>query len=139
MENVKKFLANKKAGWYVSAAALILGLISVIVYAARGGNRYADVESSVVTLLVIAIITNAIVLVKDFKLGAFVPFILYTISFAVLLNTEMLFFSNVLMAIDGNSLDPAWLCFMITDILAMLCSGVAFAMGLSKSNKLLAE
>lgn len=139
MAFIKKFLSNKRIGWYVLAAALIVGLISVIVYAARGGNRYADVSGTVVTMLVIAIITNAIVLVRDFKLGAFVPFIFYSIAFAILLNTEMLFFSNVLMAIDGNNLDPAWICFMITEILAILFSGVGFAIGVSKKDKLLAE
>ena len=139
MEFIKKFLANKKIGWYLSAAALVLALISVITYAARGGNRYADVSGAVVAMLVIGVITNAVVLVKDFKLGAFVPFIFYTISFAILLNTEMLFFSNVLMALDGNKLDAAWMCFMITDILAFILAAVAFAMGLSKSNKLTAE
>lgn len=139
MESIKKFLANKRIGWYLSAAALILGLISVIVYAARGGNRYADVSGAAVGIIVVAIITNAIVLVRDFKLAAFMPFIFYTIGFAILLNTEMLFFSNVLVAIDGNRLDPAWICFMITEILAMLFSGVGFAMGLSKKDKLLAE
>ena len=139
MNLVKRFFANKRIGWYVSLVSLILGLITVIVYTARGGNYLSPVSDAAVMLLVFAIITNAIVLVVDFKLLAFIPMVLYACVVAVLLNTEMLFITNVIFGVDGNYFDGAFYTFVITSILAMVVSAVAFAMGLSKSNKLLAQ
>lgn len=139
MENVKKFLANKKPGWYVSLASFVLGLITLIVYAARGGNYLSPVSTAAVLLLVFGVITNAAVLVKDFRLLAFVPMILYACVVAVLLNTEMLFITNVLFGVDGNYFDGAFYTFVITSILAMIVSAVAFAMRLSKNDKFRAE
>lgn len=139
MNLVKRFFANKRIGWYVSLVSLILGLITVIVYTARGGNYLSPVSDAAVILLVFAIITNAIVLVVDFKLLAFIPMVLYACVVAVLLNTEMLFITNVIFGVDGNYFDGAFYTFVITAILAMVISAVAFSMGLSKSNRLLAK
>ncbi len=136
MKMLKDFLANKRPGWYVSVASLLLGLITVIVYTARGGNYLSPVSSAAVVLLVFAVLTNAAVLVMDFKVGAFIPMILYACTVAVFLNTEMLFITNVIFGVDGNYFDGAFFTFLVTGVLAMVTSAVAFAMGLSKSNKL---
>jgi hypothetical protein len=139
MEFIKKFLSNKKPGWYVSVVALILALITVIVYTARGGNYLSPVSSAAVTLLVFGIITNVLALVADFKVLAFLPMAFYAATVAVLLNTEMLYITNVAFGVDGNSFDGGFFTFLVTDVLAMLLSAVAFGMGLSKSNKIIAE
>lgn len=136
MKMLKDFLANKRPGWYVSVASLLLGLITVIVYTARGGNYLSPVSSAAVVLLVFAVLTNAAVLVMDFKVAAFIPMILYACTVAVFLNTEMLFITNVIFGVDGNHFDGAFFTFLVTGVLAMVTSAVAFAMGLSKSNKL---
>lgn len=136
MKMLKDFLANKRPGWYVSVASLLLGLITVIVYTARGGNYLSPVSSAAVVLLVFAVLTNAAVLVMDFKVAAFIPMILYACTVAVFLNTEMLFITNVIFGVDGNYFDGAFFIFLVTGVLAMVTSAVAFAMGLSKSNKL---
>lgn len=51
----------------------------------------------------------------------------------------MLFITNVLFGVDGNYFDGAFYTFVITSILAMIVSAVAFAMGLSKNDKFRAE
>lgn len=139
LDTAKKFLANKKVGWYVSLASLILGLITIIVYTARGGNYLSPVSNAAVCLLAFAIVTNALVLVLDFKVLALIPMILYACVVAVLLNTEMLFITNVIFGVDGNYFDGAFWTFVVCSILAMVVSAVAFAMGLSKSNKLIGQ
>lgn len=138
MNSIKRFLANKRPGWYVSVVSLILGLITVIVYTARGGNYLSPVSGAAVALLVLGIVTNAAVLVIDFKVLALLPMVFYTCAVAVLLNTEMLFITNVLFGVDGNVFDSAFYTFIITSLLSMVVSAVAFSMGLSKSNKLFA-
>lgn len=132
MDAIKNFIAGKKPGWYVSLASCVLALITVIVYGARGGNVYSPVSGVAVAMLVVGIVTNVAVLIKDFGVGAFVPFIFYTVALGVLANTEMLFISNVGTGIDNNSLDGAWITFMIFEVLAVATSLAACIMKLSK-------
>lgn len=139
MKYVKSFLANKRAGWYVSLASLVLALITAIVYTARGGNYLSPVSGAAVALLIVGIIANAAALVLDFKVLGILPVIFYACTIAVLLNTEMLFITNVMFGVDGNIFDGAFYTFIITGILALIAAAVAFGMGLSKSNKLFAE
>lgn len=135
MKNITNFLKEKKPGWYVELASLLLGLICLITYTARDGNYLSPVSRLAVTLMAIAVVTNILVLIKDFKICAFVPMILYAASLAVLLNTEMLFITNVGFGVDGNFFDAGFYTFVITDVLAVVSSAVAFSMGLSKDKK----
>lgn len=132
---IKKFLETKKAGWYVELASFILALITLITYMARGGNYLSPVSASAVVLLSIGLVINAVALFKDFKVLGLLPVALYTGSAAILLNTEMLFISNVIFGVDGNSFDVAFFMFIICDILAIITSAVAFSMGLTKEVK----
>lgn len=132
---IKKFLETKKAGWYVELASFILALITLITYMARGGNYLSPVSASAVVLLSIGLVINAVALFKDFKVLGLLPVALYAGSAAILLNTEMLFISNVIFGVDGNSFDVAFFMFIICDILAIITSAVAFSMGLTKEVK----
>lgn len=132
MEWLKKFLSTKSIGWYVSAVSCLFALIAVIVYGARGGNYLSPVSGAAVALMVVGVVINAAVLVKDFKLGGFIPVVLYACAIAVLLNTEMLFITNVAFGVDGNYFDGAFFTFLIFIAVATIGSAVAFGMGLSK-------
>lgn len=132
---LKKFLETKKAGWYVELASFILAFITLIAYVARGGNYLSPVSTSAVVLLSIGLVINAVALFKDFKVLGLLPVALYAGSAAILLNTEMLFISNVIFGVDGNSFDVAFFMFIICDILAIITSAVAFSMGLTKEVK----
>lgn len=132
---IKKFLETKKTGWYVELASFILALITLITYMARGGNYLSPVSTSAVVVLSIGLVINAVALFKDFKVLGLLPVALYTGSAAILLNTEMLFISNVIFGVDGNSFDVAFFMFIICDILAIITSAVAFSMGLTKEVK----
>ena len=132
---LKKFLETKKAGWYVELSSFILALITLIAYVARGGNYLSPVSTSAVVVLSIGLVINAVALFKDFKVLGLLPVALYAGSAAILLNTEMLFISNVIFGVDGNSFDVAFFMFIICDILAIITSAVAFSMGLTKEVK----
>ena len=132
---LKKFLETKKAGWSVVLASFILAFITLIAYVARGGNYLSPVSTSAVVVLSIGLVINAVALFKDFKVLGLLPVALYAGSAAILLNTEMLFISNVIFGVDGNSFDVAFFMFIICDILAIITSTVAFSMGLTKEVK----
>ena len=129
---MKGFLQSKAAGWYFSLAAMALAIVTAIVYTVRGGNVYSPVDNTAVAMLIVGIVCNAVVLVKDFRIGAFVPFVFYTVTVGILLNTEMLFLSNVMTAIDNNALDGAWIFFVVTLVLSVLCAGIAAAMRMTR-------
>ena len=132
---LQKFLETKKSGWYVELVSFILALITLITYVARGGNYLSPVSTSAVVVLSIGLVINAVALFKDFKVLGLLPVALYAGSAAILLNTEMLFISNVIFGVDGNSFDVAFFMFIICDILAIITSAVAFSIGLTKEVK----
>lgn len=132
MEAVKKFVAGKAVGWYVSAAACLLGLVTLIIYAARGGNSYSPLSGAAVALMILGVVANAAVLAKDFKIGAFVPYIFWTAAFGVLFNSEMLFVSNVLGGIDNNVFDGAFIACFVFLVLTLATSFAAAVMRLTK-------
>ncbi len=134
---IKKFLSNKKPGFYVSFVAFVLALLTLILYTARGGNYLSPVSSTAVILLVLGIVANLFVLVLDFQILGIIPVILYSCVFAVLLNTERLFITNVFFGVDGNSFSFAYYLIWIFLVLSILSSAVSFSLGRSKTNRLL--
>lgn len=132
---LKKFLSGKNVGFYLSALGFVFALLSLIIYTVRGGNYLSPVSTAAVIILVIGLVTNIVCLFKDFSILGILPVVLYACSLAILLNTEMLFISNVLFNVDGNHFDVAFYLFWIFDILATVLSAVGFSMGLSKKTK----
>jgi hypothetical protein len=126
------FLAKKTTSWYISCVSMVLALVGLIIYVARGGNSYSPVSSTAVTVWAAGIVLNAVVLVKDFKIGQFIPYLLYVVTLGILLNTEMLFASNVLVSIDGGFFDVAWIAFVACLALAIVTGFAASVKPLTK-------
>ena len=126
------FLAKKSSSWYVSCVSLVLALVGLLIYVIRGGNTYSPVSSTAVTLWVLGLVSNAVILWNDFRIGQFVPFILYCVTLGVLVNSEMLFASNVLVSIDGGFFDAGWIVFVALLFLAVITGLVAAAKPLNK-------
>jgi hypothetical protein len=71
------------------------------------------------------VVVNALILLKDFRIGAFIPFVLYMCAFGILLNTEMLFITNVAFGVDGNFLDTGFFVFVGANVLSIFFSAIA--------------
>jgi hypothetical protein len=125
MEKKTTFLEKKAGCWYVSVIALACAAISLVVYVLRGGNYLSPVNSMAVTLMIVGVVVNALILLKDFRIGAFIPFVMYMCVFGILLNSEMLFISNVAFGVDGNFLDTGFFVFVGTNILSIFFSAIA--------------
>lgn len=126
------FLSKKTTSWYISCVSMVLALVGLIIYVARGGNSYSPVSGTAVTVWAIGIVLNAVVLVNDFKIGQFIPYLLYVVTMGILLNTEMLFASNVLVNIDGGFFDVAWIAFVACLALSVVAGFVASVKPLTK-------
>lgn len=125
MNKIKDFFKTKALGWWFSLAACVLALITLITYTARGGNYLSPVSNAAVACLSIGFVVNVLILIKDFKVGAFVPLLLYTGTLAILLNSEMTFISNVMFGVDGNSFDGAFWVFVIGIFATVIAAAVA--------------
>ncbi len=136
---VKKLLERKASGFYVAAATLVLALAFILVYGIRGGNTYSPVSALAVWMFVAGIITNCLILIKDFKFGAYIPFIFYFIGFGVLFNSEMLYISNVFVNVDGNSFDFVYILMFVLLLLTLIGSFAATLMKLEKEENKEAE
>ena len=132
MQLIKDYLKSRTAGWYVSLASFVFGLVTFIIYVARGGNSFSPVSGAAVAMLVLGWATNLLVLVKDFGVGAFVPYLFYIAAFGVLFNSEMAFVSNVFTSIDGTRLDGAFIACFVFLILTMATGFAACIMKLGK-------
>lgn len=129
---LKKFLSSKGKGFYLSLASLLCGMLTVVFYTARGGNYLSPVSPVAVVRMVLGIVTTLLCCFKDFGILGILPVAFYAVSVAILLNTEMLFISNVAFGVDGNSFDALFFLFWIFDFLAVILAAVAFSLGYSK-------
>lgn len=134
MEKILNYLKSRTAGWYVALASMILGLITLIIYVARGGNSYSPVSNVAIAMFAIAIIMNALILIKDFEIGAYIPFIFYVVGVGILINTEMLFISNVLTGIDNNSFDLTYIVMFVFLIITIVVSFASTIMTIHRNN-----
>ena len=131
---IAEFFKNNAIGWYLSAAACLCALIFVIIYGVRGGDGggYSPVSGVAVAMIIIGILLNIGVLVKDFGIGAFLPYLFYLITFGVLFNSEMAFLSNVGFGVDGSVVDGGFIAMCIFLAFAMIASFAACIMKLTK-------
>lgn len=108
--NVKEFMTKRTVGWYLFAASALCGLLTLIVYAARGGDVLTKLAPAAIVLLVVGVLLNAALLVKDVRPLELAPFVLYLAAFAVFMASEITFIGNVINGVDGNALDGGFVC-----------------------------
>jgi hypothetical protein len=122
--DIKKILKGKTISGYVFASCIIFALVSLITYAARGGDPFTKVLPAIVAVLAVGLIANIAFFFFEIPLLEFVPFICYFISFLMFAGSEANFISNVIMAIDGNTIDIAFVIVTITLLIASIVSMV---------------
>lgn len=134
MNYIKDFLETKTKGWYVALATFLLALISLLIYVIRGGNSYSPISNTVIWLFIVGLISNLAILFKDYKVGAYVPFILYLVATGVIVNKEMLFISNVLTGLDNNFFDSAYVAFFVFLAITLVSAFVTTILKLTKNH-----
>lgn len=136
---LKRFFENRKPGFYFLLASFVTGLLTLIIYTARGGNYLSPVSGLAVVLLVLGLVSNIVSIFFDFGIVGILPVALYSCVLAVLLNTEMLFITNVAFGVDGNHFDPAFFLFWIFAILSIILAAVGFSIGASRKKEKAAD
>ena len=113
------FFKNKTTGFYIFVVSGAAALIAAVTYVLRGGDVLTAATPTVTILLAVGVILNILLSIKDIKPLEIVPFILYLAAFLVFIDTEITFISNVIMGIDGNAIDGAFIFYSVMNIIAV--------------------
>ena len=109
MINLKKFISGRRAEDYIVAAAGIVMLAAVILY-------------EVIAVAVIAIVLGYAAAVLHFQALYFLACLLNLHVFLQFIVTQLRYISNVLVAIDGTTFTPAFLCTAVLMAIVWLAS-----------------
>ncbi len=129
---MRTFLQNKAAGWYIFGVSVVLAIIAVIAYVARGGDIFTQVDPIAVICSVVGIVLSLILMWKDVKPLEIVPFVLYFVTFLIFAGSEIEFIGNVVYGTDGQAIDPAFIVTAVCGFLSVICGMVACIMKLEK-------
>ena len=130
--NAQGFLKNKTTGFYIFAVSGVAALIAAITYVLRNGDVLTTATPTVTILLAVGIILNILLSIKDVKPLEIIPFILYLAAFLVFIDTEITFISNVMMGIDGNAIDSAFILYTVMNVIAVAAGMTAAIMKIEK-------
>jgi len=130
--SAQNFFKNKTTGFYLFVASGVAALIAAITYMLRNGDVLTSTTPAVTILLAVGILLNILLSVKDVKPMEIIPFILYLAAFLVFINTEITFISNVIMGIDGNAIDGAFILYAVMNIMAVATGMIASIVEIEK-------
>lgn len=128
MNKIKQFLSEKSIGYYLFAASALLGLITFIIYVARGGDSMTDLSAATIALMIIGVVLNIALLVKNFTPLEIIPFVFYIAGFMTYIGSEIMFITNVMYGVDGNVLDGAFFAIIVFGVLSIICGITACIM-----------
>lgn len=120
------FFKDKTIGFYIFLLSGAAAFIAAVVYVLRNGDVLTATTPTVTILLAAGIVLNVLLAVKDIKPLEIVPFILYLAALLVFVDTEITFISNVIMGIDGNAIDGAFILYCVMNT-AAVAAGMAAA------------
>lgn len=101
---MKKFLASRCAGFYITSAALVCQILSIIFYAVFGVSEYNP------DLLVVPFVMSGLVIMIDiaslilgWKLMKQISFLLSLYALIAYFGSQVNYIANVLVSIDGST------------------------------------
>lgn len=132
MNAIKDFFSKKSIGYYIFAGSALLGLLTLIIYTTRNGDVLTKLEPAAITLLIVGVVLNILLLIKNIKPLELVPFILYLSAFAVFMSSEITFIGNVANGVDGNVFDAGFMMIAIFGVLSVVLGMIACIMKFNK-------
>ena len=121
---MKTFFAKKSVGFYATAAAAVLGIIAVILFATSRENN----STAIVGLLAAGLVCSALIAVKHVKLTEYIPLVLNAVAlgmiFKVLLdNLADIFAKNNVLGLSSGFIASMIFCLLaaVGSIVAVIC------------------
>ena len=125
--NKSGMLQHKAGGFYALIVYVVCGIIALASYFPMT-NTLRVVSPLVVAALVLGLVCALFNIVKDIPYLDFLPVLFSSIALGGFVNSEGLFVSNVLMAIDGSTLETSFLLTAAFQVVALVAAILAFVM-----------
>lgn len=128
MERIKKFLAGKGVGYYLTLPALIFCIAALCLYSQNGVTSFnPELNASAIAYTVICIVLCAVALVVDMKPVRYIAYLLCLYAFMWFVYSQVTYIANVFVAIDGYTFTGGFICtavFFVLSFVFVLLSAV---------------
>ena len=132
LKKERAMIRKRTFGYWSLLVSALCGLISIIGYATFEGTAVSAFPVELLVLLTIAVVMDALLLIKPLPVLEFLPLMFYGLAFAVFCDTQSFFISNVFVGIDGNRFSMAFIACLAGTLLAMIFGGIACAVNTGK-------
>lgn len=128
MEKIKKFLAGKGIGYYLTVPALVFCVVALCLYCKNGITSFSpELNTSAIAYICVCIALCAISLAVDFKPVKYIAYLLCLYSFMWFIYSQVTYIANVFVAIDGYTFTGEFigtLVFFVLSFVFVLLAGV---------------
>lgn len=128
MEKIKKFIAGRGVGYYLSLLAVVCGILAGTMYMSTGVTPFnPELDTSALVCIWLAVAMCAVTIVFDFKDIRYIAAMIFLYGFMAYIYSQVTFIANVFVAIDGYTFSAG---FYATFIFALLSFVVALLAGI---------
>lgn len=144
MAAIKKFIAGRGVGYWLSLAALVFGFVALGLYYKCGINKFVTELSPEVIAGVWAGAALALVaLVLDVKTIRYVSYLVYLYAFIAFIGSQINYIANVLVGIDGNTFTPDFIgsavCMVLASFVMLAAAITSYAVPWKKEEQTQSE
>lgn len=102
MEKIKKFLAGRGVGYYLTLPAILFCIAAVCLYSRTGVTSFnPELNKNAIAYVVAGLALCAVSLVVDFKPIRYIAYLFCLYAFMWFIFSQVTYIANVFVAIDG--------------------------------------
>lgn len=125
MEKVKKFLAGRSVGYYLTLPAMIFSIVAICLYVENGVTSFnPDLNVSAITYISVCLALCLISLVADLfieiKAIKYIAYLLCLYSFMWFIYSQVTYIANVFVAIDGYGFSGGFIATAVMYVLSFV-------------------
>ena len=129
MDFIKKFLAGKGVGYYLTLPALIFGILAIVMYSNTGITDFnTQLSTSALVCGWIGVALCALSLVFEFKPVKYIAYLLFFYAFFAYIQTQATYIANVFVSIDGNTFTGGFIATVVFYVLSFVITLLAAAL-----------
>lgn len=121
MDIIKKFLAGKGVGYYLTLPALIFCIIALSLYTQNGVTSFnPELNASAIAYISVCIALCVISLVVDFRPIKYIAYLLCLYAFMWFIYSQVTYIANVFVAIDGYTFTGGFIATTVFYVLSFV-------------------
>ena len=128
MEKIKKFLAGRGVGYYLTLPAILFCIAAVCLYSRTGVTSFnPELNKNAIAYVVAGLALCAVSLVVDFKPIRYIAYLFCLYAFMWFIFSQVTYIANVFVAIDGYTFTAGFIATAVMYVLSFvftLMSGI---------------